>query len=81
MSKLRIDGVELVPEHSYYKVDASGRIIIPAYMRAKFNINVGDYMEYYTADVDGDWFLCVKKHILTPEEIEALEEKEKKKKK
>ena len=56
-----IEGVELIPEHSNYKVDASGRIIIPAYMRAKFGIELGDYMEYYTAYVDGEWFLCCKK--------------------
>lgn len=74
MAKLmHINGVELVPERSNYKVDASGRIIIPAYMRTKFNIDVGDYMDYYTAYVDGDWFLCAKKHILTPEEKERIE--------
>ena len=74
MNKVRIQDVELVPEHNNYKVDASGRIIIPAYMRAKFNIDVGDYMDYYTAYVDGDWFLCAKKHILTPEEIQKIKE-------
>ena len=72
---MRIQDVELVPERSNYKVDASGRVIIPAYMRTKFGIEVGDYMDYYTAYVDGDWFLCVKKHILTPEEIAELEKK------
>lgn len=56
-----IENVDLVPERSNYKVDASGRIIIPAYMRAKFEINLGDYMEYYTAYVDGKWFLCCTK--------------------
>ena len=59
---LRIQDVELVPEHNNYKVDASGRIIIPAYMRAKFGIELGDFMEYYTAYVDGKWFLCCTKH-------------------
>ena len=33
---MRIENVELVPEHGQYKVDGSGRIIIPAYMRNKF---------------------------------------------
>lgn len=72
---MHINGVELVPERSNYKVDASGRIIIPAYMRAKFKIEVGDYMEYYTAYVDDEWFLCCKKHKLTPEEEEYLAER------
>ena len=30
-------------------------------------------MDYYTAYVDGTWFMCAKKHILTPEEIEKIE--------
>ena len=41
-------------------------------MRNKFEINVGDYMEYYTAYVDGDWFLCAKKHILTEEDKKRI---------
>lgn len=70
---MHINGVELVPERSSYKVDASGRIIIPSYMRNKFNIEIGDYMDYYTAYVDDTWFMCAKKHILTSEEIERIE--------
>lgn len=58
---MRIEGVELVSENGSYKVDASGRIIIPAYMRNKFKIDNGDMMEYYTAYVDGKWFLCATK--------------------
>lgn len=63
---MRINDVELVPERTTYKVDASGRIIIPSYMRQKFQIDVGDLMDYYTAYVDDTWFLCVKKHIEEP---------------
>ena len=62
MNNVRIENVELVPEHGQYKVDGSGRIIIPAYMRNKFKIENGDYMEYFTAYVDGDWFLCARKN-------------------
>lgn len=69
---MRINDVELVPERTIYKVDASGRIIIPSYMRNKFEVDVGDYMDYYTAYVDGEWFLCARKHQLTPEEKERL---------
>ena len=69
---VRINDVELIPEQAVYKVDASGRIILPSYMRKKFEIDVGDYMDYYTAYVDGCWFLCAKKHILTPEEQERI---------
>ena len=65
---MRINDVELVPERTTYKVDASGRIIIPSYMRQKFQIEVGDMMDYYSAYVDGTWFLCVKKHVEEPTE-------------
>jgi bifunctional DNA-binding transcriptional regulator/antitoxin component of YhaV-PrlF toxin-antitoxin module len=67
---MRINDVELVPERTTYKVDASGRIIIPSYMRQKFQIEIGDMMDYYTAYVDGEWFLCVKKHVEEPTEEE-----------
>lgn len=63
---MRINDVELVPERTTYKVDASGRIIIPSYMRQKFQIEIGDMMDYYTAYVDGEWFLCCKKHVDEP---------------
>lgn len=53
---------ELIPENLVYKVDASGRIIIPSHMRAKFGIDLGDLMEYYTAKVDDKHFLCVCLH-------------------
>lgn len=65
---MRFEGVELVPERNIYKVDASGRIIIPSYIRNKFDIQIGDYVDYYTADVDGTWFLCCRKHELTDED-------------
>lgn len=58
---MTIENVELIPERGSYKVDGSGRIIIPAYMRNKFQINNGDFMEYYTAYVDGKWFMCCTK--------------------
>lgn len=63
MNNVRIENVELVPEHGQYKVDGSGRVIIPAYMRNKFNISNGDYMDYFTAYVDGEWFICVRKNV------------------
>jgi hypothetical protein len=30
-------------------------------MRNKFRVDSGDFMEYFTAYVDGDWFLCCRK--------------------
>ena len=34
-------------------------------MRKKFGVEAGDFMDYYTAYVDGEWFLCAKRHELT----------------
>lgn len=53
----------LIPEGRPYKVDGSSRIIVPAHLRAKFDVELGDQMDYYTTFVDGKWFICVTKHI------------------
>ena len=58
----------LIPEGKPYKVDSSGRIIVPAHLRTKFDINIGDEMDYYTAFEDGRWFICVTKHVAKEEE-------------
>lgn len=55
-----IQGAELIPENQTYKVDGSGRVIIPNHLRMKFNIKQGDRMEYFTSFIDGSWFLCVR---------------------
>lgn len=56
-----IENVDLIPERTSYKIDGSGRVVIPAHLRNKFRVENGDYMEYFTAYVDGDWFLCCRK--------------------
>ena len=53
----------LIPEGRPYKVDGSSRIIVPAHLRAKFGIELGDEMDYYTTFVDDKWFICVTKHV------------------
>ena len=55
-----IKGAQLIPEYASYKVDGSGRVIIPSHLRNKFGITPGDKMEYYTAFIDNSWFLCVR---------------------
>lgn len=69
-----ISGVELIPENQSYKVDGSGRVIIPAHLRSKFKIEVGDMMEYYTTFVDNSWFLCVRLDQKLTKELRAAEE-------
>ena len=54
-----IKGALLIPENNTYKVDSSGRIVIPSYLRSKFRIESGDQLEYFTSFIDDSWFLCV----------------------
>lgn len=70
-----IKNVQLIPENQSYKVDGSGRVIIPAHLRSKFKIETGDMMEYYTTFVDNSWFLCVRLDKKLTEELRAAEEK------
>lgn len=37
-----INNALLIPENTTYKVDASGRIIVPSHLRNKFKIDIGD---------------------------------------
>ena len=59
----------MVPENKPYKVDSSGRIIVPAHLRAKFGIDIGDEMDYYTTFVDNKWFVCVTKKMDKGEDV------------
>jgi len=71
-----IKGALLIPENNSYKVDGSGRIVIPSYLRSKFRIEAGDQLEYFTSFIDDSWFLCVRLDAKTQAEraIAAIEE-------
>lgn len=71
-----IKGAMLIPENNSYKVDSSGRIIIPSYLRSKFRIESGDQLEYFTSFIDDSWFLCVRLDAKTQIErtMAAMEE-------
>ena len=71
-----IKGALLIPENNTYKVDGSGRIVIPAYLRSKFRIETGDQIEYFTSFIDDSWFLCVRLDAKTQVEraMAAMEE-------
>jgi AbrB family looped-hinge helix DNA binding protein len=71
-----IKGARLIPENNTYKVDGSGRIVIPAYLRSKFRIEAGDQIEYFTSFIDDSWFLCVRLDAKTQVEraMAAMEE-------
>lgn len=68
-----INNAQLIPEGRPYKVDSSSRIVVPSHLKAKFGIENGDNMDYYTTFVDGRWFICVTKHV---EEEETKNEKD-----
>ena len=55
-----IDAGVLIPENMTYRVDSSGRVVIPAHLRNKFRIETGDQLEYFTSFIDDSWFLCVR---------------------
>lgn len=76
-----IQGAELIPENAVYKVDSSSRIIIPSYMRSKFQIDLGDMVEYYTAFIDGKWFLCACRASEEEQEKERAKERAREEKK
>lgn len=71
-----IRGASLIPENNTYKVDGSGRVVIPAYLRNKFRIETGDQLEYFTSFIDDSWFLCVRLDAKTQAEraMAAIEE-------
>lgn len=58
----------LIPEGRPYKVDSAGRIVIPSHLRDKFDVAIGDDMDYYTTFIDGRWFMCVTKKVTEEEE-------------
>ena len=69
-----ITDAELIPENRPYKVDSGNRVVVPSHLRSKFGISIGDEMDYYTTFVDGRWFICITKHVPTPEELEGKQE-------
>ena len=47
--------MNMEPERKSYRVDGSGRVIIPAHLKGKFDVQTGDYMDLFSANVDGKW--------------------------
>lgn len=51
----------MISENVSFKIDASGRIVIPSGLRKKFNLNPGDRVEYYTTEIEGVTYIAFKK--------------------
>lgn len=63
----------LIPEGRPYKVDSAGRIVVPSHLRDKFDIAIGDDMDYYTTFIDDRWFMCVTKKVADETEVSENE--------
>lgn len=53
------------------RVDSCGRISLPKHLRAKFNIDVGEEVEFFTYEINGRKFVC-----LSAKENESTKESE-----
>lgn len=53
--------MELIDEKVCFRVDASGRVVIPASLRKKYEIAQGDKMRCYTIEVDGKTYIAFAK--------------------
>lgn len=60
----------LIPEYQSYKIDTSGRIIIPSNLRSKFQLEIGDEVNIYTCFAGDKWFICY-----TPKATDYIETK------
>ena len=48
-----------VDEKISRRVDSCGRISLPKHLRTKFNMDVGEEVEFFTYEVDGKNFICL----------------------
>ena len=51
----------IMPENTTRKVDKEGRITIPASIRARFGLNIGDDMEYFVIVENDEMYIAFKK--------------------
>lgn len=42
------------------RVDSCGRISLPKHLRTKFNMDIGEEVEFFTYEIDGKKFICLK---------------------
>ena len=61
--------VKVMPENASRKIDKGGRLTIPSGIRSRFGFELGEKMDYYVIDIDGEQYIAFKRH----EEEEELD--------
>lgn len=56
----------LIDEKVSRRVDSCGRISLPKHLRTKFNMDVGEELEFFTFELDGKDYICLA--VKEPEE-------------
>jgi AbrB family looped-hinge helix DNA binding protein len=49
----------MINEEISRRIDSAGRISIPKHLRKKYGCTEGVEVEFYTTQVDGQWFICI----------------------
>lgn len=52
--------VKVMPENTSRKIDKGGRLTIPSGMRSRFGLELGDKMDYFVIDVEGEQYIAFK---------------------
>lgn len=64
--------MKIYPEHAIRKIDKGGRLTIPSGIRNRFDFDIGDKMEYFIIDVEGEQYIAFKPY--KEEEEEEIED-------
>jgi len=49
----------LINEKITRRVDSCGRISLPKHLRLKYNMDVGEEVEFFTCEINGREFICL----------------------
>ena len=49
----------MIDEKISRRVDSCGRISLPKHLRLKYNLDVGEEVEFFTCVIDGREFVCL----------------------
>lgn len=49
----------MINEKITRRVDSCGRISLPKHLRLKYNMDVGEEVEFFTCEINGREFICL----------------------